>query len=310
MKPISTTKAIEIYLKDCDANEQSPRTIEGKISNLKCFKEYFLSKGITLLSDITEIDLEDYRQYIRHYRNPITNKEITQATRRNKLTCVKALFTRLFKLKHIETNPAATFDLPKRPKTLTKAILSMDELDKMFIQTELFGDKGIRDRAIMETFWSTGMRSFELTGLTTDCIDWEELTVRITKGKGKKDRLIPLGEIAADHIERYQSIVRRQLQTFESGDILFLNNNGKPFTYRQPGTLINSYKLRVGIKKPKACMLFRHTCATTMINNGAGLMHVQQLLGHEDISTTQAYVHLAINNLKHDFERTHPSAKR
>lgn len=307
---LKVTEAIDEYVQDCDANEQSYRTIEGKVSNLNCLARFLETNGVVYLDEVTDIHMEAYRVYIKEYRNPRTKKVICQATRRNKLTCGKVFFTRMYRLKKIKTNPAEFFDLPKRPKTLTKAILTPTELDKMLIQTDLFGDKGIRDRAIMETLWSTGMRSFELAGLTLGSINWEELTILISKGKGKKDRLIPLGEVAADHIKRYLQKVRKKLLSFQSGQSLFLNNNGSPFTYRQLATLINSYKHRVGVTKPMSCMLFRHTCATTMVNNGAGLMHVQQLLGHEDISTTQMYVHLAINNLKQDFERTHPSAKR
>jgi len=307
---MSVIQAVEVYLEDCEANEQSARTIEGKISNLNCFSKFLAGVGITKLDNVTDTVLEKYRVYIKDYRNPHTKKTVCQATRRNKLTNAKVFLQRMYRLKHISHNPSEFFDLPKRPRTLVKAIMTETELNKMLLQTELFGDKGIRDRAIMETFWSTGMRAFELAGLTLDSVHWEDQTILISKGKGKKDRLIPLGEIALDHIKKYLNKVRKKQVTLLSDDALFLNNNGSPFTYRQLATLINSYKKRVGINKPNACYLFRYLCATTMINNGAGLMHVQQILGHEDLSTTQNYVHLAINDLKQDFYRTHPSAKR
>ncbi|OUS23368.1 hypothetical protein A9Q98_14875 [Thalassotalea sp. 42_200_T64] len=309
MKKLTISNGVEVYLTDCDAREQSPRTIEGKASSLKCFLAFCLACGIKWLIEVNEELLEKYRLYIRNYQNPRTNKKITQATRRNKLTHVKGFCERVHRLKYLKNNPAIFFELPKRPRVLTKAILSKGDLDKMFKQTDGFGDKGIRDRAIMELFWATGARSFELAGMTLDCINWEEGTIRIEKGKGRKDRIIPLGKRAEKAVKKYLKTVRTSYLSFESGNTLFLNDRGEIFTYRQLGTLVTYYKLRAGVNKPKACMLFRHTCATMLINGGAGLFHVKEILGHEDISTTQAYVHLAIDDLKQVYNKSHPAAK-
>jgi len=167
---------------------------------------------------------------------------------------------------------------------------------------------GIRERAMLETLYSTGMRRSELAGLSV--FDIDRGTVMIRQGKGKKDRMIPIGERALHWIERYQLEVRPELVVGRNCNALYLTNLGEPFTPPRLTELVRDYVLAAKIGKTGACHLFRHTMATLMLENGADIRFIQAMLGHADLSTTQIYTQVSIRKLKEIHTATHPAKAR
>ena len=166
---------------------------------------------------------------------------------------------------------------------------------------------GLRDRAILETFYSTGMRRKELLNLLLTDLDAQRGTVFIRQGKGRKDRLIPIGERACAWIEKYLWEVRPGLATPPDQGRLFLTVLGESFTPAGMTQLAHQYIERAGLGKSGACHVFRHTCATLMLEGGADIRYIQQLLGHASLETTQIYTQVSIRTLKAVHTATHPA---
>jgi integrase/recombinase XerD len=210
----------------------------------------------------------------------------------------------------LTTNFADKVKTPKADKSITQSILQADEVTAMADQTMLHGDFGIRDCAILAVFFACGLRRNEVTTLTLKNINFRNNLLFVKKGKGNKDRIVPIAEKALSLVMHYKNNVSPNLVSFDSGDYLFINNQGKPFKGGQISELIRKYKRRAGISKPGASNLYRHTTATMLLDNGADLMTVKDILGHASISTTQTYTHIAVKKLSDDYQQTHPSTFR
>jgi integrase/recombinase XerD len=208
------------------------------------------------------------------------------------------------------TNATEHFELPKIGRPLPKPILSTKEVKKVLQQAQYYGAKGVRDRAIMETYYAAGIRRTELRQLNLDDIDFEQRQLRVNQGKGCKDRYVPCAKIACLWIYKYLKEVRGTLTNQHSGKTLFLANNGKAFRDSQLSELVAKYIKLSDVRKKGACNQYRHAAATHMVDNGADIRHVQSFLGHADISTTQIYVHVSMTKLREVYDKTHPSASR
>ena len=167
---------------------------------------------------------------------------------------------------------------------------------------------GLRDRAILEVFYSTGMRRMELAGLKLYDLDAERGTVMIRQGKGKKDRMIPMGARAFAWVGRYVDEARPRLVIAGDDGTVFLTNLGTPFEPGRLTQLVRDYIDAAETGKRGSCHLFRHTCATLMLEGGADVRFIQQQLGHAELSTTQIYTQVSIRMLKEVHTRTHPGA--
>lgn len=297
----------EHYFRDCAARDQSDRTIESKRSAIGFFIRWCVTQRIVTLKDIDTTALERYRCYVSEYRVPHSQQLLERSTKRNRLTAVMVFLRRTFKLFNLTNCPSEGFELPKASRRLPKGVLSDQEVRDILNQVEHFGQYKYRDRAIIEMYWATSMRRRELARLTISDVDTDSLTVCINRGKGDKDRVIPVNERACRFLNDYLVHDRPKLASFSSGDALFLNNDGVAYKDRQLTALVNHYKRRAGVTKKGACNLFRHTGATRMLERGADIRVIQEQLGHADISTTQIYVHVAITNLKKVYQETHPS---
>lgn len=295
------------YLEDCAALGQAERTISGKKYNLERFISWCLQNKVNLLNEISLHVLEAYRRYLKSYRQK-NGKPINQSTLRNHLTAVKVFLYRMYYYEYIDENPAAKFLLPKNPSKLPSGFLSLSELDKLYEQTKLHGIKGLRDLAILNTYFATGIRRMELARICLSDIDMESNMLTINQGKGNKDRRIPIADSACHWIAEYLKNTRPQIARLRSGDTLFLTDDGLQFNESQLSYLVTKYIKRAGLKKSGSCNLLRHSAATLMLENGADIRHIQKMLGHASISTTQIYTHVSPNQLKEVYEKTHPSA--
>jgi integrase/recombinase XerD len=168
---------------------------------------------------------------------------------------------------------------------------------------------GIRDRAMLEVVYCTGMRRMELSGLKLYDIDAERGTIMIRRGKGRKDRMVPLSERALAWIDKYVAQVRPELVLGAADGTLFLTADGQGFGLTRITQLVRNYVAAARIGKMGSCHMFRHTMATLMLENGADVRVIQQLLGHAKLETTQIYTQVSIRMLKRVHDRTHPAAK-
>jgi integrase/recombinase XerD len=227
------------------------------------------------------------------------------------LVPVRAFFKWLARQNHILYNPASELELPKLEHRLPKHVLTAREAELVLAQCDLDDPLGVRDRAILETFYSTGMRRMELVELTLYSLDAERGTVMVRQGKGKKDRMIPIGERALSWIQKYLDEVRPQLMVEPDAGTLFITSLGEGFAASRMTQLVRNYVLAADIAKRGSCHLFRHTMATLMLENGADIRFIQAMLAHVDLSTTQMYTQVSIRKLKEIHTATHPArAKR
>ncbi len=179
----------------------------------------------------------------------------------------------------------------------------------MLAQPDTSDPLGVRDRAILETLYSTGMRRIESVNLGLFDLDLERETLMVRQGKGKKDRMVPVGERAAAWIEKYPADVRHQLVMEPDEGVLFLTAEGLRFSPNGMTALVRGYVVAANLGKRGACHLFRHTMATLMLEGGADIRFIQQMLGHVKPETTQIYTQVSIRQLKQIHTATHPSAK-
>ena len=264
------------------------------------------ARGIEKPHDVTKPVLEQYRRYVFNYRK-VDGQPLSFSTQHSRLAPLKAFFKWLSKENYILYNPAADFQLPRVPKRLPKDILSTDEINSMLNHTSIFGDAGIRDRAIIETFYSTGIRRMELVGLRLQDFDDERGTLTIFDGKWKKDRVVPIGERASVWLKKYLIDVRPNLVSDADSAHIFLTDYGEAFVLNRVTDLIKKYMNACGINKKGACHLFRHAMATHMLENGADIRFIQAMLGHENLSSTEIYTQVSIKKLKQVHAATHPA---
>ncbi len=202
-------------------------------------------------------------------------------------------------------DPTQNVDTPKLAKTLPD-VLSQDEMESILDQPNTAERLGIRDKAVLETLYATGIRASELITLKLSNIYKEEGVVRVF-GKGSKERLVPIGRPALEWIDRYTGQVRAVLAKNRSGqEVVFLNARGKPMSRMTVWNIVNTYALKSGIKKDVHPHTIRHSFATHLLEGGADLRAVQEMLGHADISTTQIYTHIDREYLKEVHKTFHP----
>jgi len=284
----------------------SEGTIETRQQMLRYFMAWCDDRGLDKPQDITRPILERYRRYLYHLRKA-NDEPLSFATQQQRLVPLKAFFKWLAKENYLLSNPASELELPKVHRRLPRHLLTHEEIEGMVSQTMLHGDLGIRDRAIIETLYSTGIRRSELIHLKLYDVDRRNGTLMVREGKGKKDRLVPLGQRACRWIGAYLDDVRPSLVVEPDQGWLFLHEYSEPFKKNRLTDLVRKYIEAAGIDKPGACHLFRHTMATLMLENGADIRYIQAILGHRDLSTTQIYTHVSIRHLKEVHARTHPA---
>ena len=204
-------------------------------------------------------------------------------------------------------NPTAGVELPRAEKRLPRHTLSLRQVEAVLAQVDVRRPLGVRDRAMLETLYSTAVRRAELVGLERSDVDRERGLVLIRCGKGKKDRFVPIGRRALGWIDRYVAEVRPALAGGASTGALFLSSTSGRIHPNYFSWRVKRYFRAAGIDYPGACHLFRHSAATLMLENGADIRYLQALLGHESLRTTQVYTHVSIAKLCEVHRRTHPA---
>lgn len=249
----------------------------------------------------TKLNETDY-PLIRKYLVTLKQKQNTVKTISRKMSALRSLFKFLIREEEIKTNPFSLVEIRNRSKHLPD-FLEADEITKLLEAPDVSTLPGIRDQAILETLYGSGLRVRELTALNVSDIDFLSETIKV-KGKGKKERLAPMGSIQAKALSTYIDLSRTLCK--ETANPVFLNRFGKRITARSVERMLKKYQHVT--KKVITPHTLRHSFATHMLEFGADLRSVQELLGHKNLATTQIYTHLTREKLKEVYDQTHPHA--
>ena len=269
----------------------SKNTIDSYRNDLVMFDK-FVNKNI---NGINDNDIKDYLKYLKD------NKHNERSIARNTST-LRSFYKFLIISKYVKNNPMDNITSIKLSKKLPD-VLTIDEINRI-LDIKITDNYSIRNKAMLELIYASGLRVSELVNLKTYDVDTTDNIVR-TMGKGSKERIIPIGEYATNALNSYLSI-RDTFIKREINDYLFLNNHGKKMTRQGFFKIIKKLARDNNIKKDISPHTLRHSFATHMLNNGADLRTIQELLGHSDISTTQIYTHVSTEKLKNTFESYHP----
>ena len=297
---------LRLFIESGEVHGVSPDTTRRRTSALRRFILWCKERDLQQPQQITRPILERYKRYLFYYRK-LDGAPLSIASQNVMLTPLRSFFKWLTRENHILYNPASELEVPKKPKRLPRAILQLADIEQVLNQTDIETAQGIRDRAIIEVLYSTGMRRMELAKLSIYDIDPRRAIVYIKAGKGNRDRVIPIGERALAWLEKYKLEVRPELVVEPDTGILFLTDYGAPFRRDQLTSLVKKYLNKAKLDVVGSCHLFRHACATHMLDNGADIRFIQAMLGHEDLNTTEIYTRVSIEKLKAVHSATHPA---
>jgi len=296
------------YLEWLRARNYSERTVENREGYLGFFIAWCEARSLTRPQEVTKPILERYQRHLFHLRKD-NGKPLSFRAQHSRLVPIRSYFKWLTRQNVLLWNPASELELPRLERRLPKHVLTASEADEVMMQTDVREPLGVRDRAILETLYSTGMRRMEILGLSVFDLDPERGTIIVRQGKGKKDRMVPVGQRALLWVERYLDQVRPSLAVAPDEGVLFLTHLGERFAPHGMTALARRYVNLAETGKRGACHLFRHTMATLMLDNGADIRFIQEMLGHVKLETTQLYTQVSIRKLQEIHAATHPSAK-
>ncbi len=297
---------LEKFLEWMRVTNYSSQTVDNRKLYLAYFIVWAEDRGLTRPNEITKPILERYQRYLYHYRKADGNP-LSFRSQSSRLVPVRAWFKWLTKNNHILYNPASELELPRLERRLPKHVLTIRESESVLAVPNINDSLGLRDRAILETFYSTGIRRMEVMNLKLYDMDVDRGTLMVRQGKGKKDRMVPIGKRAIGWIEKYITEVRPRLIVDPNDVTLFLTHLGEAFTANRLTQMVREYVDAADIGKRGSCHLFRHTMATLMLENGADVRFIQAMLGHAKLETTQIYTQVSIRKLKEIHEATHPA---
>ncbi|WP_422443862.1 site-specific tyrosine recombinase XerD [Thermoanaerobacterium sp. DL9XJH110] len=219
---------------------------------------------------------------------------------------IKSFYHFLVRERRIKEDPTINLDTPKLEKRLPR-VLTVGEVEDLLNQPDVTNLWGLRDKALLELLYATGIRVSELISIRVEDVNLEMGFLRCF-GKGSKERIVPIGSVALNYLERYINEARKQLVKDKETNILFINHRGEGLTRQGFWKIIKKYARQAGINKEITPHTLRHSFATHLLENGADLRAVQEMLGHADISTTQIYTHITRSRIKEVYDRTHPRA--
>ncbi len=259
-------------------------------------------------TNVSSVDYNKIREYLR-FIHKYNYKKTTIA---RKISALRTFYKYLYRERVVEANPVSSITAPKREKKLPK-FLDKDEIEQILNNVNIENPAGFRNRAILELLWATGMRISELSGLNFGDLNLEHNEIKVF-GKGSKERIVLISERAKSYIQRYIEHARRLVaKDFppppqDENSPVFINNTGYRINPKTIRNVINSIVDKISLPKKVTPHMFRHSFATYLIENGADLRVVQELLGHASISNTQIYTHISTKHLTDTYNKAHPRA--
>lgn len=285
---------------------------EHTIKNHRCFFGKFVAwceeRGILKPEDISQQLIERYQKILYQSRESKTEEVLTLNSQRVIAMAIHSFFRWMRKRGYLAQNPAADIDIPRTEYRLPQIALTTDQVEKILSATDTEDLIGIRDRAILEVLYSSGIRRAEVSNLKIYDIDSRQGTLMIRQGKGKRDRVVPIGARAIAWVEKYVSEVRPALAADpDHGHLFVMKRNGGPMSPKWIGYVTKEYMEKAEITKKGSCHQFRHAMATHLLENGADVKIIQQMLGHQHVGSTEVYANLTITKLKEKHTELHPA---
>jgi integrase/recombinase XerD len=312
MSAVSSTATLRVwvarYLEHLAAKNYSERSLVMTKSRLGGFVRWCEEHSVTRPEEVTKPIVERYQRFLFHFRKA-DGRPLSFRTQGSRLSPLRLFFRWLVRQNILLWNPASDLELPRPERRLPQAVLTESEVERVLAMPDVREPRGLRDRAILEVLYATGIRRAELVGLRVDDVNVERQTLMVRLGKGKKDRVVPLGERALAWVMKYLDIVRPDLAGADDLGALFLTRFGEAPTTDSLSRLAAKYIEDSGVGKKGACHLFRHTMATLMLEGGADVRYVQEMLGHANLETTQIYTRVSVHKLREVHTATHPGAR-
>jgi len=292
----------DAFFKMLHSKSSSRHTIANYRIDLKHFSE-FLETRKTLLLSVDHVTIRDFLTHL------YTDRKLSKSSVSRKLACLKTFFKFLVRDGRVKTNPAELVSSPRLPKKLPSCL---DETEAAAIVELPKGTdfKSLRDRAILELLYGSGLRVSELVGCDVDHIDMDQQTVRVL-GKGSKERIVPFGSYAADALRAYMDALRSASRVGPDRDgasPLFVSLRGQRLSARDVQRLVARLRLKLRSLRRVTPHTLRHSFATHLLERGADLRSIQEMLGHESLSTTEKYTHVGVQHLKREYDKAHPKA--
>jgi len=282
----------------------SPHTLRNYVSDLAQFRGFLMERKLCLddeeVIDARKVDIHVVRAFLASL-----TKHHKKSSIGRKLAALKSFFRYLVATGRVEKDPLLLIQTPKQEKPLP-GFLSVDDVFQLLGGIKVKKSLDIRDRAILEFFYSTGVRVSELVGLNWADLDFQLEIVRVV-GKGSKERIVPFGKVAKETLEAYAAEQRKNWNSACKGEApVFLNNRGERITTRSVARIVEKHLRETGIAVKIGPHGLRHTFATHLLNSGADLRVIQEMLGHASLSTTQRYTHLNLDELTAVYDKAHP----
>jgi integrase/recombinase XerD len=304
--PLSLDALTQRYRHHLESLNYSPQTLQTLEVYFHRFAEFLAESKISDLQTLTATTLADFQRWV-FYQPTIKGSARTVASQNRVLSSIRNFFAFLTREGYLAHNPAQALRLSREPDALPKNVLTPEEARRLIEAPDTQTLSGYRDRTLLEVLYATGIRKAELRNLTVDAVNLEEELLRVNRGKGRKDRVVPLSSVACQYLENYIKAIRPELLKGRDTDKLFLSiRDGLPIGVHGIKHIITQYVRKLRLKKHVTCHLWRHSCATHLLKNNANLRHVQEMLGHKSLATTERYLRLTITDLKEAHRKFHP----
>ena len=306
--PESILAQIDRHIRWLEARQYAASGLKTRRGELIRFGRWCAERGVERPFDLNRTVIELYQRYLAR-RVKADGLPLSPKTQWLKLSYVATFCKWLARERLVLYDPAADLEMPRQGLSLPRAVLSQEEVERILAVPDTGTVLGLRDRAILETFYSTAIRRSELARLGLCDLDLGRGVLAVRHGKGNRDRFVPVGERAQAWIRRYLEESRPELAVYGDDGALFLSADGTALAPNWVGEMVRKAIDAAGVKKPGGCHLFRHTAATLMLEGGADIRFIQQLLGHAKLETTQIYTRVSIEQLKAVHQATHPGAR-
>lgn len=289
---------------------RSKETVRFYIAALEKFCSFIDSRGITHLNRVTKRDVMDFQIWLAALENSV-GERYSPNTLQTFIFNLRSFFKYLVRYDYLACDPVSAVEVPRGENALPRACMNEREVKVLLNQPDITTSCGLRDRAIMEVFYSTGIRVKELAGLKPEDIDFSQGLLKVTEPKGGKSfqRIVPIGRIACEYVKKYLSKARPVLCRVHDEQYLFVSKSGRKLRRNFLSLMMRQYRFHSGLKKQITCHSFRVSCATHMLKNKADIRYVQEQLGHRSIRSTQIYTRLVPKDLKVVHTRSHPREK-
>jgi integrase/recombinase XerD len=282
-------------------------TAHGYVRAVRSFLDWLRDRAVPLV-DVRTADIEAYQADVCALRKK-DGTPYSVDLQVHRLSSVKTLFRFLYQRGYVLTDPSAPVAYPRRELRLPRGVLSREETRKLVEAPDTSTPMGLRDRAILETFYGTGIRAGELAKLKTIDVDTEDKVLRVVLGKGAKDRNVPLTRAAAEAIEAYLLHGRPKIRGAVRSPWLFLALRGGRMYPDLLNGVVQAAAKKTGLEKHATCHTLRHSVATHLLKGGADIRHIQKLLGHRSLQSTERYTHVEVSDLSKVLRRAHPRGR-